>query len=1818
MKVSALLATALIFGLELPAAAADNADVPPGDKTPLLRLQAGGPTSLVTALAFSPDGQTLYAGGLDKVVRVWTRSAASGAWEEQPAFRIPLGPGNNGMINAIALSKDGNWLAVGGVGLFRSRAGFREPGVVLPALMLDAPMRQDLGNIYVFDVKTRAVRVLRGHEGNIVALAFAPAEEGQAAPPPLVSAARQWQDRANEYAGAVWVWDVAQRTHRAWPGQLPDLAKQQFKRPALAIWRTLGRAQDLQIAFAWGDGRLRHWDLARGRAGVSQPADARYNFTAAYLPDQDKLLTGAYRGVQGYLQVWNLPAGKAPDQRGTVPTGLNKQVVYVPMALAVFASKLGGKPDQAAVVLRVKQGERQHTRLHLLDLDPRRFGTLQASLPLWTSDESHPTLAASPDGRFLALVGDEGHTIRIYSVADVRAKEGAAEPVLLASQGAAYRSLAFARKKDHLGLVLSTRRKPAKEDPIFDFFQPGLVDPEGWQADAPPRGDWQADLSTTRLADNRVRHAFTVRQGDNKMGTLTLEPDQLVTAFALLPPCRPLDRPLLAVAVYQYGEPALLLGDVKSGQIVRHYAGHDAVIRSLAFSADGRLLASASDDQTVCVWTLTDLAKTLGQHGLIPGLALRARGQAVVVARVDKDSPAARKLEVDDVIQSLTPPQGAKIPLTSAGRYYRAVWETKPGDTIRLDVKGKGQVDLVVGQGVDERKPLLTLFIDRDRRHWLGWDLFGRYDVSARAAERYLGWHFNTGQADRPTQFVTFRDADEYRRKYYRKGLLQELIAKADPTLVAAVKPPRLPPPRITVLVGETVLDPARADGRGRILIQPHEPVLRVAVHEFPKDRIASVHWQIDAGPLHAFDPAPGLEWSAPLPPKEWKRGVRKINVLVKTSEPQPRQFPEERQALYLPPPPEVTTALPTSQVVMNQAFALTARVRPALAGQEVEVRVRLNGAAVATMNAVLPALALQKTLTLKGDDNLIEVVAVNKGALAGHEAAETTRLPLEVVYKPTRPQIVVQEVVLQPGQGSPALAVRVRPNEPVVVTVPTLRLRGQVSAAETLTAALRDGKHTLHGFQPNTAKTFPINETFRLTQPGRQEVTLLVKTANTQAKKVLAIDYRPPLPRIDFRPPLEALIYYDEGNGPPRLSLLFQLTPRAEGPEGKVFGVEAHVNDAILPADQVALEKETGKLTIRFTPQETRSRVRVRLTSAWSEPENSEVVEVRYLRPPYRLAFVNPPKDTRNPVITLTARVRSPLPLVPDAVSATVNGRAITATSVERADGDTWLIRLKDISLDDTKNSKNVIALNVANRDGECRQPAEHTVVFLGPPAKRPEVVILSPASGNITDPEVVVRLRVRSDTPLQRLALTNADAPAGQPIDVSGLPQDLRELKLALRLVPGQVRAPLKIKSLQPDAEGFRHADLALGLVRGLNNLSLVATNEGGDSLPPAVVGINYVPLPVRLVLDKLVPADGDGPAIPAEVVPAGKFLRFARKAPVARLWLHGRVVWSRAQDERLQDATWVRARVNGVQQVAPVRLDKPAAQGSHERAFRLGVLLNRTQDNQLEIDLPDLAQEDGSRAAYLIDCLHPLQEKRYLHLLIVGIGEEDGGKLKARILKALGATPAARQEFTLKTFERGRVYGPLVGDVEPDTVYYQLLLMKSRIDLLSRDGPSSHVVLVYYHGGEAVSRRGHYLRTSRRQSDPELAHYRIPCDELEKRLADTLGAKILLLDVARDARAEGRPRDQDRVANWPSRSYVAVMRYAQLGPNAPLDEARLLKAWEQALAQAARLKEVEDRIERLAKQFNAVLRRRNQSLLYDWFIPQSLWDLVIGPKS
>src|SRR5262249_43946091 len=137
-------------------------------------------------------------------------------------------------------------------------------------------------------------------------------------------------------------------------------------------------------------------------------------------------------------------------------------------------------------------------------------------------------------------------------------------------------------------------------------------------------------------------------------------------------------------------------------------------------SRDGRLLASAADDQTVCLWGLTDLADILGQHGALPGVDLTDKERGLVVEHVDPGSPASKVLLADDVIRGLAFKGGARKPRGPAAGlgFCEELWKVKPGRpiwlTVRREENGKAKdvtVALETGQAVDDRKPLLSLFL---------------------------------------------------------------------------------------------------------------------------------------------------------------------------------------------------------------------------------------------------------------------------------------------------------------------------------------------------------------------------------------------------------------------------------------------------------------------------------------------------------------------------------------------------------------------------------------------------------------------------------------------------------------------------------------------------------------------------------------------------------------------------------------------------------------------------------------------------------------------------------------------------------------------------------------------------------------------------------------------------------------------------------------------------------------------------------------------------------------------------------------------------
>ncbi len=189
MRVRNYLSLPLFVLLGAVPSAAQPAKQAPAEK-PLLRLEAAGPTSNVTALAFSPNGKFLYAAGHDKVVRVWALNGAGKfVLQDETSYRVPIGPGQFGAVNTLAISDDGGLLAVGGFNATKGSLLFEDVGGVIPSVALTEDDRKDIGLVYVFDTKQRRLlQTLRGHTGEVRNLTFV--ERGKGRLPTLVSAAR--------------------------------------------------------------------------------------------------------------------------------------------------------------------------------------------------------------------------------------------------------------------------------------------------------------------------------------------------------------------------------------------------------------------------------------------------------------------------------------------------------------------------------------------------------------------------------------------------------------------------------------------------------------------------------------------------------------------------------------------------------------------------------------------------------------------------------------------------------------------------------------------------------------------------------------------------------------------------------------------------------------------------------------------------------------------------------------------------------------------------------------------------------------------------------------------------------------------------------------------------------------------------------------------------------------------------------------------------------------------------------------------------------------------------------------------------------------------------------------------------------------------------------------------------------------------------------------------------------------------------------------------------------------------------------------------
>ncbi len=1766
------------------------------DGEPLLRLEAGGPTSYVTALAFSPDGKTLYAGSWDKTVRVW-RLNAQGEFQLNPAaWRVPIGPGLDGAINAVAVSSDGRWLAAAGKAIVQGAADFRNPGRVLPTVggMTDE-MRLDEGTIYVFDTNNRTTYTLRGHRGEVRALAFAPSSADE---PMLVSAAREWQSSTAAFIGAARLWNVtAAQPHLASRG-LPEPKHETW--PKLAVQRTGAKSDALNIGIAWGDGSFRVWDVQANRVNEAM-RQGQFLDTVVFNDAASEFITGAV-GDDGSTRIrsWRAVANAAPQMDAGRSIDLAKagEAIVAPRGLALASIRADGKADTLfAVIHRHSLREADQDQYELWYMPPTRGAKIQP-FRLWDTGPPPrrvPVIASAPQGRHIAVT--RGAEIYVYAIDSLSA--GRNEPSILRSAGEHIRGVAFVRQgaaaDAPLGLALTERTMPppaglnrlAESDAIFDLKASKLQDykaADGWRLAASPAGDWRLQVE---VVGPPQRAKILIQQGDQRRGTIELEAGFVLTDYAFCATAKP---PIVAVAAHHDGLPILELYAADSGRRIRRLSAHSALVRSVAFSDDGQLLASAADDQTVCLWRLADLDKIVNEHGMAEGVAVVANDDGLLVAGEGK----AGALNAGDIILGRI--IGDKL-LTwqTPQAFYDAFWNARPGETIRIrkrDINKKiANVDVPVVQGTDERKPLLSLFITRANgdqpRGWIAWNPMGPYQSSAQDVEQYLGWHFNTGRNESP---VAFALAGEYREKYYRENLIDALIKTGMPPENKQATAP-LPAPLL-----DLVIDGGEAINFGKtILVRAAPTRASLLVAGLPIDGVQNVELQIGAQPPVALErQSDGETWSVAFDPGDWKHGEHRVQAIVHTKEARPQHFDITRIVRYQAAAPilKLTHRKVAGGTILDEAaFTFAAEVQPGEMGEAMLVTLtQRHGQESKVLQewTTDKPLTIEKNVELLEGGNVLELVARNRDALVGFESSEVAVDRATLNYSPRMELPSLVELTLLPleaGQPVPTLDLQ----SPTIVTIDKIQLAGEIkgSQGQLEVASSLGGDAAPIKVSPVVAdKPTRFSTEDIALKPGVQTIRIRRQDGVGPAVETEAqIEYRPPLPNLIVEAPLSNATLVD-GRDEPKIALAAKLTAVSHR---HPFEAVILINDK--PSNvKPTLDLEAGTLAAEIPLSLGENQIVVRLTNAWNPPSDHPIAVVKYLSLPTVDKFAEL-GAVKSPVIDVVASGKSSLPITALEISSDflpTRRLALEEIEFDKAAG-TWQATIKSLPM---LRDPQELAVQVWNEHGPAQKPGRLALPAWIQMQSPPTIDLAS--GGNVTSADFELTFTVHSRKALQSVAILHNE---------------------------NRVDFAPKVAELKADPTGgyTLAAKVPLTLLPGDNRISVTAANAGGLRTEQSLV--NYIDPPARVVIDRLETVDLPKKIV-LPIVSSNGRARAQQPSPTAKVLVRGRLEWPRSIDPAyLRRLKRLQVWVNGFQQ-APVDIAPPVA-GQLTSEFSAFVVLNQDKDNRLQIALPDLTPDIATLFDAYVDCEAPVREQR-LHLLVIGVSDSPGaqGQLMAEMLTAIKAKKTDRGLSTA-AFDRVALYGPIVGaDITPQQVRSQLAQIKVKIDELYKTNkssvrPANDVVMIYLQGGTLAEAEGDFYITTRTASDPRteralrerepriLMDVALRSRTLVDFLTYTTGAHLLMLDVTGTKQVE-------QVARWPIHSHAAMLRYTWLKESTAPAQARLLAALPEAMEASGELREIDANIAkihvRLAGEFPL-------SVAYKPQVPESLEDLLLG---
>ncbi len=1801
---------ALVLGSLMPAALFAAADK---DNFPILRVEAGGPVSFVTSLAFSPDGKVLYAAGRDKVVHAWVATETYDGVEEfvyrpELTWRVPVGPRFEGAINAIAVSDDGRWIAAAGQGRQSDPqvAGLRDSALLWPGTAMTTDMRLDEGTIYVFDTQTRKAISLRGHRGAVFALKFAPQQAGK--PPVLVSAAEEYIK--GDFAGAVRVWNLEQPEKSI--SALGGLPSPQGRRPGLSVWHSGPNPDDVRVAIAWGDnnrekqtGTFRVWDAAQKTWSVRDTNP--HALTVAAVPERNVLLTA----VAGDIGAWPLPPNNllgSYQSLGKIDTR------SIPLEVALLKTRPQGNVDRVAFVIGAPNAAGEwEVGLRIVDIPGERL--LPGGVKLWSGPLRIVSVATAASGDMLAVTGNGQNEVLVYRTSDLLA--GKAVPVQrLSGSSREQQFVAFAERGDHTGLILNAKARPHEDqqnlhtsDQVFDITARALSpDTNGWKIVSADRDGWQAVQ-----VNGENGPALEIRKDGTRQRTIDLQADneldgvRTIDSWAVCGSTQHCPVPVVAVATVTAGIPRLSLYNMQSGEELRQFTGHVEPIIDMAFSGDGRLLATASRDRTVSVWWLADIDDTLlGKHGLVRGLKLRDEEGKILVDRGNADLSAGS--QITGVWRRVADGSDVKVPFKSVWDFYRYVSDLQPGDAVRLNVAGRNEpVAVTVDQAIDERKPLFSLFFPGgDEPTWIGWHPVGKYDAQGRDAESSLGWHFNTGDPKTPARFAS---TGEYRRQNFAPGLLQHLIENG--------APPEAEPP--TPSMSLDIVAPQEGlvyrDAPNRHLVARTGDLsaqleIMCAVDDavfapdvFPVGNVKSLKWRLggENEAFHDFNLTNDLTWEADLSTVPWQTGVREFLVRLETDELPPRTYEIKQTLRFQRPAPTIKLDVPKSHDrTPVKRFAFNAEITDRADDVNVTVKVttwkdgRLQTETIGPdkFNDNGAQLLINHIDDLEPGDNRFEIIAANVNAMPGYEDIETARSTFTVEFIESGTPVISLNWVNE-ADGRRGSEFR---TGAVTVGQPGLQLSGKIKADIGLASAelvvLRDDKTESTKKLDVNGSEIDFGETVSL-KPGAQTVRLQATTKGGRTDRFdLAVDYVPPPPFVLVTQPKRQ-----------RLSLTAPSEPRVEimasllSPEGVslkdqqldktaalfVNGTRVDGNLKIVPSED---NPRRGELTATINVERGENRVEVVLKNQWGAESRTRLCDVQFKIPP-QIGEVTL-KQTKFPMAEAACEVKSPAELGRPVISLIRNGQSLPDDlfQVTQADDGSgiWQVTAGEIPL---VEGENTLVVSAKNRDGEIERSSNEIVVEAPPPL--PTVRIISPTTDQaIQTPRVAVTFSVQSESPLKWVDVITRCAAKGKESRIHVAPEVLPAEKDAF----GEYQ--------------FVH-NMEVELEPGeMNEILLEASNEGGISAAIEPVRLNVMQEPVRVVIDRIdVPETGGQPL--RAIFQAGRNV-FDRAAAEGQVQVFGHVEWSSESSAPSPHQRFVCVSVNGFLRLANLDLSQIE---SGRANFQVPVVLNREQENRIRIELPQSVDE--TVPAYFADCEKP-ETRQHLHLVVLGGTKDAAGggdaqdeqRLLDETRKAFQIRNDANSAFAAHTIH------PLTGENATITsVRRQFRRIKHEIERRIRQRQPNDVVIFVYQGKEVATTGadGFVLATHDNWVAPQSNESAISWNWLSRHFNNMPGAHLVFLESLPGAPNMAR-ENLPGVHRLPNQGMLSLLRVVRNGIQRNSD---LLLAVQQSASEI--LNEQQDAIVRLGPLREKIGRSAAQrGLAFQFDVHEDLHSLVL----